>query len=173
MPVQKRLKATDTFSFPDQRIHESHKEMAVEVDLERLRIQAALGRNALEGLPLLHAYGDDYSLRYWTGSSNSDTLHEIFIRPKQHEITIAGFKGSNYVFNLKVDIPGELVGTGLENQGSTYKGLYFSTERGQRHGNLFSVVNLIADAIVMEKHNLINGLVTDLADEEEEGFRMG
>ena len=177
MPAKSTLQAKSTFGFPDQRQHANHKALSAEVALERLRIQAAIGRVALEGDSLLYQHDNRYSLMYWADNGEGDTLHEINIRPIDRVIAISGLRGSTTLFNIKIDVPGEIVGTGLsadQNQGGRYKGLFYSTEQGERHGNLFSVVNLIADAIVMERHNLIVDaeLAAKVSEEDEDSLSM-
>ena len=179
MPAKKTLQARGTFGFPDQRHHANHKELASQVALEKLRIEAAIGRNTLEGVPPLYRHADVCILRYWADNGAGDTLHEINIKPVDQVIAVSGLRGSTTVFDIRIDIPGEIVGTGLsedQNQGGRYKGLFFSTERGERNGNLFSVVNLVANAIVMERHGLIVDAGLDVEinqenDDEEDRMR--
>lgn len=177
------LLAEKTFGFPSSIEHKNHQELKSEILLTRLQLEASVGRNTLsEGSPFqtLHASNHRY-LHFWGSLKNEEAMYEIAIKPDHHEIDVVVSVQSRpghleARVNVVIAVPGEIVGRGLADEhgggGSRYGGVFFSTERGQTSGNLFSVIDAIADAVVMHSNDVLPKAAVAAEEDNAEERRM-
>lgn len=181
--IKVTLPAQKTFGFPSSIEHKNHKELESEILLTRLQLEASVGRNMLsEGSPflMLHASNHRY-LHFWGSLKNEEAMYEIDINPDHHKIDVVVSVQSRpghleERVNVVIEVPGEIVGRGLADEhgggGSRYGGVFFSTERGQTSCNLFSVIDAIADAVVMHSNDVLPKTTTAEDESTEERMPM-
>jgi hypothetical protein len=105
---------------------------------------ALIGRRALEGkTPFDFSRGTSTgALRGWIGN---DTFHlTLEIRPEDFMVWIE-ISHTFATVTSHLEVPGEIVGLHRE---EGYSSVYFSLERGNRHSNLFSLLDALGPAIL-------------------------
>ncbi|WP_305910485.1 hypothetical protein Q9L42_020220 (plasmid) [Methylomarinum sp. Ch1-1] len=166
--VRYSLNAKSTFSMPAL--------LSPEADSVKRNIEAAIGRNIIEGRSPLHwdSQNNTYRLDFWAVLGKYEAIHQFKFRPDERKIDIELNGGRGRRIQLVINVPGEIVGSlfNSDKKGGEsaiqYGGIYFSLEPGERIANLFELTDMLSKAIVMASKELIPSDYVDLENQLDE-----
>lgn len=79
------------------------------------------------------------------GYISEDQRISVWILPDRHEVEVRVERGGLECL-VRLQVPGEIVGCPDREH---YRGIFFSLERGERHGNLFDLLSAAAAVVVV------------------------